>query len=116
MLNGNQRVRLERLQRKCITRRSKCLSIEYRVITLKELLNDVEHCGLTSTSGTVKHHELLQPLGVTGHDRTNGPFDFVPLGRRVQNTHKLVIRVRLTLLKRIIQHLAGIVLFPRFAV
>ena len=116
MLNGNQRVRLERLQRKCIARRSESLSIEYRVITIKELLNDVEHRGLTSTSGTIKHHELLQPLGVTGHDRTNGPFDFVPLGRRVQNTHELVIRVRLTLLKRIIQHLAGIVLFPRFAV
>ena len=116
MLYRNQRICFERFQCKGVRRRTECLSIKHRVISFKQLLDDVQHRRFTCSCCTVKHHKFLDLLGIAGNDRTDGPFDLMAFLWRIENTHQPVVSLGRSFFQRIRQLLAGIVFLSRLDV
>ena len=83
MLNCYKRISFERLQSKRVIRRSKCFRIEDRIITIKQLLYNIQDCRLTRTGSAVHNHELLNLLRVARHNRPDSPLNLMPLLWRI---------------------------------
>ena len=74
----------------------------------KELLDDVQHCGFTTTGRTIENHELLNRLGIAIDNRTDTPLDFLSLLWRIECLHQLIIGVNVSRLQHIRESLGRI--------
>ena len=110
VLDRHEGIGLEDLGRERVVARRERLRLEGRVISLEQLLYDVENRGLAGPRLPVQHEELLDTRGLPGDDGPDGPFDLPPLVLVVQRSDHLVVRGYGTLLQRISQALAHIVL------
>ena len=116
VLNGHQRVALEGFQSKGVAGGAEGLCIKDGIISVKELLDDVEYSGLTSSRCPIEYHELLKFLGLSGHDGSNRPFNFVAFLWSIERGDQLFVSSYPALLQRIAEALAGIVFFGSFRV
>ena len=108
MLNRYQRVVLEGLRGELIVHGSKRAGFEGRVISLEQILDYVQHCGLTRSGLAIENDELLDPLAVSDKYRADRPFELLALTLVVQSRHQLIVCIARSRLKRIRDSLAGI--------
>ena len=116
MLNGHQGIAFESLQSKGVAGRAEGFCVKNGIISVKELLDNVEHSGLTGSRRAIEHHELLKFFGLSGHDGANRPFDFVAFLWSIERGDQLFVSSYPALLQRITETLAGIVFFGGFRV
>ena len=116
MLDCHQRIGFERLKCKIVIGRTKGLCIKHRVISLKQLLNDVKNRRFACSCRSVKYHKLLKLLGIAVDHRADSPFDLLSFFRRIYDRHKLVVCGKVALLQRIWQLLTRIIFFGRLCV
>ena len=95
VLNSNKRVFSKRLKSKRSRRRTKSFRVEDRIISLEQLLNDVQNCRFTSSSSAIKNHKFLYLLGIASYDSTDGPLDFMTLFRRIESGYELFVGWRI---------------------
>ena len=83
MLDRHQRIGAKRLQSERVAGGAQILCVEAGVVALEELLDHIDNRALSRSHRTIEHQELLNPLGLSGDDGANAPFDFVALLGRI---------------------------------
>ena len=101
VFDRNERVFLERLQRKGIRALAKSLRVKRCGITFKELLDDAYDCGLTGSGGSIENHKLLQFAAVSGDNASDGPFNLLTLRWRIQHGNQPIPCSRVALFQGI---------------
>ena len=111
MLNSNQRILLKRLQCKLSICWTKCFGIKHCMISIKQILNNIQDSRLTRTRSAIKNNKFLNSLWIACNDWTNSPFKFMPLFFIVQGRDNLVIRGTFARFKRVVKSLTSIIFF-----
>ena len=109
MLNSNQRIFLKRFQCKLSIGRTKCFGIKHRMISIKQILNNIQDSRFTRTRSTIKNNKFLNSLRIACNNRPNSPFKFMPFLFVVQGRDNLVIRGALARFKRVAKSLTGVI-------
>ena len=109
MLNCNQRIVLECLRTKLIRSRSQRLGVKDCIISIKQLLNNIQHRRLTGSSIAIEHKKLLNIFCLASNNRANSPLNLSSLRRLVQSRYQFFPRIAWAIAQRVRKLLAGVV-------
>src|SRR5574344_631704 len=111
VLNSDKRIRFKRLESEAIRIHAQRFGIEYRIISIKQILNNVQDSRLTSSRRTIKDQKFLYPNRLSCDDGSNRPFEFMTFFWIIQSRYQFLICFDRAFFQRILDCFADIILF-----